>query len=42
MMGVKNKLSSIPATVDEDEGKVDEKGISFWEIINVADKSLDS
>ena len=39
---MKNKISSIPATVDEDEGKVDEGGVSYWEFINVTDKSLDS
>ena len=42
MVGVKNKVSSISATVDEDEAKVDEGGVSYWEFINVTDKSLDS
>ena len=42
MIGVKIKVSSIPATADEDEGKVDEGGVSHWELINVTDKSLDS
>ena len=35
-------VSSIPATFDEDEGKVDERGISYWEFVNVTDKSLES